>query len=108
MLKYILEKKEMLFTSIFLTLSQTSPGFYVLASNVKSFENTVGKEKLLVMRNFPFFTVFSSHMENFPSLSSNLKLLSAKPLSLEVSKICLFGNGKFFFQCFNSFPNDKF
>ena len=66
-----------------LTLSQTSPGFYVSAD--KSIENTVGKGEIA-----PFPTVFSSHLENFPSFPSDLKL-SANSFNLEESKICCLG-----------------
>ena len=61
---------------MFLTLSQTSPGFYVSAVHVcRKY-----KEKIS-----PFPTVFSTHLENFVQLSSILKLLQT--LSLEESKI---------------------
>ena len=39
------------------------------------------------------FPVFYTHLENFLSLSSNLKLSSAISLSLEESKICRLGKG---------------
>ena len=51
------------------------------------------KEKLLVMSNSPFSTVFSTRLDNFLPLSSNLELLSANSLSLEGSKICRLGKG---------------
>ena len=51
------------------------------------------KEKLLVMSNFSFPPVFSSHLENFLPFLSNLKLLSADSFSLEESKICRLGKG---------------
>ena len=38
-------------------------------------------------------TVISSLLENFLSYSSNLKVSSAKSLSLEESKICYLGKG---------------
>ena len=73
----------MLVTSIFsfspsgfhpsLTLSQTSPGFYVSAVQALS----------------PFPTVFSTLSENFSLFSSNLKLSSANSFSLEESKIVI-------------------
>ena len=53
----------------------------------KSFENTVGKGEIA----FPFPTVFSTHLENFLSFSSNLKLSSANSFSLEEFKICCLG-----------------
>ena len=40
-----------------LTLSQTSPGFYMSAG--KSFENTAGKGEIS-----PFPTLFSTHLED--------------------------------------------
>ena len=51
------------------------------------------KEKLLVTSNFSFPTVFSTRLENFLLLSSNLKLLSANSLNLEKSKIFCLGKG---------------
>ena len=51
-----------------LTLSQTSPGFYVF----KSFENTVGKGEIAHNEQFLLFPVFSTRLENFLSFSSNL------------------------------------
>ena len=44
------------------------------------------KEKLLVISPFP--TVFSTHLENFLSFSSNLKLSSANSFNSEASKTC--------------------
>ena len=58
-----------------LTFFQTSPGLYISA--IKVF----------------FSTVFSTCLENFLPLSSNLKLSSAKSLSLEESKFCCLGKG---------------
>ena len=78
-----------------LTLSQTSLAFYV--SEYKSFENTVGKGEIAHSEQFLLFllfpTVFSTHLDNFLPLLSNLELLSAKCLSLEESKICHLGKG---------------
>ena len=51
------------------------------------------KEILRVMSNFSFCTVFSTHFENFRSILSNLKLLSANSFSLDESKICRLGKG---------------
>ena len=84
-----------------LTLSQTSPGFYVYVVK-KSFENTVGKGEIS-----PFTTVFSTLFKNFltflsiqnfrlrtPSVWRGLKnLLFGKGLSSERSKICCLGKG---------------
>ena len=38
--------------------------------------------------------MFSNHLENFLPISSNLKLLSANPVSLEASQICCLGEGQ--------------
>ena len=51
------------------------------------------KEKLLVMSNFSFPTVFSPSSDNFLPFSSNLKLWSANAFSLEESKIFHLGKG---------------
>ena len=58
----------------------------------KSFENTVGKETLLVTSNFPFSHSVFCPFKNLPCLS-NLKLSSANSFSLEESKICCLGKG---------------
>ena len=76
----------------FLTLFQTSLGFY--GSAVQVFLKTLReKEKLLVTSNFSFFPVFSTYLENFLPFSSKLELSSAKSFSLEESKICRLGKG---------------
>ena len=77
--------------NFFLSLSQTSPGFYV--TQYKSFENTVGKGEIARNEQFLLFPVFSTFLENFPPFSSNLKLLSANSLKLEESKTCRLGKG---------------
>ena len=88
----------------------------------ESFENTAGKEKLLVTSNFSFTrsvfypfgelsaifiefkivvcklsfplpTVFSTRFENFLPFSSNLKLLSVDCFTLEEFKIYCLGKG---------------
>ena len=46
-----------------------------------------------LLSNSPFPTVFSTCLENFQLLSSNLKFSSAKSLKLEGSKICRLGKG---------------
>ena len=52
------------------------------------------KEKLLVTSNFFFYPqCLSTLLDSFPPFSSNLKLSSAKSLSLEESKICYSGTG---------------
>ena len=71
----------------FLTLSQTSPGFYVSA--VQTFQKHCGKRKNCSLRAIsPFLTVFSICMGNFLPFSSNLKSLSVKSFNLEESKFC--------------------
>ena len=56
------------FSTIILTLSQASPGFYVI-------ENTMGKGEIARHKQFLHFpTVFSASFENFLPISSNLKL----------------------------------
>ena len=75
-----------------LTLSQTSPGFYVSA--VHSFLKHCGKRRNCSSRAIsPFPTVFSTRLKNFPSFSSNLKLSSANCFSLALSKICRLARG---------------
>ena len=75
-----------------LTLSQTSPGFYVSAAQV--FWKHCGKRRNCSQRAIsPFPAVFSTHLENFLQFSSNLKLLSEKSFSLEESKICCLVKG---------------
>ena len=65
-----------------LTLSQTSPGFYV--SSVQAFENTVGKGEIARNEQFLLFPqCFSINLENFLPFSSTLKLLSANSFNLE-------------------------
>ena len=59
----------------------------------KSLENTVGKGEIARNEQFLLFPVFSTHLENFLPFSSNLKLSSVKPFSLEESKICSLGKG---------------
>ena len=51
------------------------------------------KEKLLIMSNYPFPSVFSTCSVYFVPFSSNMKLSSAKSSSLEESKICCMGKG---------------
>ena len=75
-----------------LTISQTSPGFYVSA--VQVFLKTLWeKEKLLVTSNFSFSHCVFDPLKNFLLFSSNLKLSSAKSFSLEESKMCRLGKG---------------
>ena len=75
-----------------LTLSQTSPGFYVSAGQV--LWKQCGKRRNCSWRAIsPFPTVFSTRLGNFLSFSSSLKLSSANSLRLEGSKICRLGKG---------------
>ena len=49
----------------------------------------------------PFPSISFTFLENFLPFSSNVKLSSAEPFSLEESKVCYFGKG------YNSLPNNK-
>ena len=70
-----------------LTLSQTSPSFYLPAEQV--FRKHGGKRRNCLLRPIsPFPAVFSTRLENFLSFSSNSKKSSAKSFSLEESKNC--------------------
>ena len=78
--------------SVLLTLSQTSPGYYLSAVRVLK---TVGKEEIARDQQFLFLPqCFSICSENFLSFSSNLKLLAANSFSLEESKFCRLGKGQ--------------
>ena len=75
-----------------ITLSQTSPGFYV--STVQIFWKHWGKRRNCSYRAIsPFPSVFSTCLENLLPSSAKLKLLSANSFSLEESKICRLGKG---------------
>ena len=74
-------------------LFPNKPRFLHVCSTYKSFENTWGEEKLLVTSNFSSPHVFSTHLDNFFSFSSNLILSYANYFSLEESKMCCFGKG---------------
>ena len=75
-----------------LTLSQTSPGFYMSA--LKVFRKHCGKRRNCSLQSIsPFPTMFYTLFENFLPFSSNLKLWSANCFSLEVSKMCGLGKG---------------
>ena len=74
-----------------LTISQTSPGFYVSALQV--FRKQCGKSEIARNEQFLLFPVFSTHLENFLPFLSNLKLSSADSLSLGKSKICRLAKG---------------
>ena len=76
----------------FLTLSQTSPGFYVSA--VQVFWKHCGKRRNCSWWAIsPFPTVFSTVWMNFLPFSSILELSSANSSNLEESKICRLGKG---------------
>ena len=69
--------KSIIYNSLHLTLSQTSPGFYLSAIQV--FRKYCGKRRNCSQRAIsPFPTVFSTLLENFLLYSSNLKLSSGK------------------------------
>ena len=54
----------------------------------------MGKGEIARNEQFLLFpTVFSTHIENFLSFSSNLKLSSENSFSLEESKTCRLGKG---------------
>ena len=72
-----------------LTLSQTSPGFYMSA--VQVFWKILRKGETAQNEQFLLLPVFSTRLENFLPLSSDLKLSSASSFSLEGSKICCLG-----------------
>ena len=73
-----------------LTLSQTSPGFYVSA--VQVFWKHCGKRRNCSFRAIsPFPAAFSTCLQNFLPSSSSSKLSSANSFSFEESKICRLG-----------------
>ena len=68
--------------------------WFLCVSSNKSFKNTVAKRTNCLQRAIsPFPTVFSTLLENFLPLSSNLKLSSANSFRLEESKISRLGKG---------------
>ena len=72
----------------------TLPALVFTCLKYKSFKNSVGKGENGRNEQFsPFSTVFSTLLENFLPLLSNMKLSSAKSFSLEESKICCLGKG---------------
>ena len=77
----------------YLTLSQTSPGFYMTTVLVfTSLLKTLEKGEIAHNEQFLFFPqCFLNLLDNFQSCLSNLKLLSANSLCLEESKICCLG-----------------
>ena len=80
-------EKNQLIILLHLTLSQTSPDFYV--STVQVFWKHWGKRINCSWRAiYPFPSVFSTGLDNFRPFSSNSKLLSVNSSSLEESKIC--------------------
>ena len=78
-----------------LTLSQTSPGFYMSA--VQVFLKHCGKRRNCRKRAIsPFPTVFSTCLKSclpFSTKLFNKKLLSANTFNLDRSKICCLGKG---------------
>ena len=73
-----------------LTLSQTSPSFYVVCSR-NLLETLWGKEEIACDKLFLLFP--QCFRKIFDHFSSNLKLWSANSFSLEESKICRLGKG---------------
>ena len=76
-----------------LTLTQTSPCFYVSAVLTSLLKPPWEKENLLVTSNFSFFHSVYVLLDNFLPFQSSLELLSPTSLTLEESKICRFGKG---------------
>ena len=75
-----------------ITLSQTSPDFYVCA--VQAFWKHCRKRRNCPSRAISHFpTMFYVRLENFLPFSFNFKLSSANSISFEVSKICRLGKG---------------
>ena len=74
----------------YLTLSQTSPGFYVF--EVQVFWNHWGKGEIACCEQFVLFPEFSTRLKNFLSVSSSMKL-SANSFGMEESKICRLEKG---------------
>ena len=64
--------------------------WFLCACSTSLFKTLCEKEKLLVMSNFFFPTVFSTRLDNFLPFSSNLELSSANSFGLGGSKICRF------------------
>ena len=76
----------------YLTLSQTSPGFY--GRQYKSFENTAGKGETACNKQFLLFPqCFLPVKKTFCHFLSKLKFSSANAFCLEESKICCLGKG---------------
>ena len=59
-----------------LTLSQTSPGFYVSA--VQVLENTVGKEEIARNEQFLLFPLFSTRLDEFTVTFIKLEIVVCK------------------------------
>ena len=74
-----------------LTLSQTSPGFYVYAVQVLS--NTVGKGEIARYEQFLLFPQCFLPTWRTMLFSPNSELWPANYFSLEESKICYLGKG---------------
>ena len=87
-----------------LTLSQTSPGFYVFV--VQVCWKHCGKRRNCSLRAIsPFHTVFSTYLENFLTFSLNLKLSSANSFSLEELNLSF---GKGLIKLLPTFKNMKY
>ena len=64
----------------------------------RSFENTGGKgeiarEEQFLLLPYGFLSFWKTYLKNFLPFSSNLKLTSVNPFSLEASRICHLGKG---------------
>ena len=67
--------------------------WFLRVSSMSLLKTLWEKEKLLVMSNFCFLTVFLIHLENFQPFSSTLKLSFANSFNLEEPNILSFGKG---------------
>ena len=74
--KYKIEGGEGDRVAILLTLSQTSPGFYVSA--VQSFENTAGKGEIVLNEKFLLFPVFFYLFGELFAIFIKLKIVVCK------------------------------
>ena len=83
-----------LFNVIYICNPFPNKPWFFTCLQYKCFENTMGKGEIARNEQFLLFpTVFPTLLENFLSLSSNLKMSSLKSLSLEDSKIFYLGKG---------------
>ena len=81
------DQSKILLSGNWLTHSHTMTPFD--APGKQAFRKHCGKRRNCLSEAIsPFLTVFSTHLDNFLTFSSNVKLLSANSLSLDQSKIC--------------------